>query len=321
MRHPHRSKTSNSIPDLGESGLGTALAALGWEEPPVRNLLARIRSLLMWMPELSWTGWDEDLLQADLPQFCLGCRSFDELRKRSVAEWLLGRLVYAERQILDRKSPEKYGPQVEVRSPCSTPKDARRDPGSPDSGTVRMGGDAHRPGANPGPAPLLALNYRPQQVTDDLRSFWNNTYQQVRKELRHVIHGMPRRGSLDGGPAAAPQTRCLTFKISGSIPGKTIRCQQFSRGSTGKGSVSRITWQIPEFHHNFRAESVFPLGIIPGNPVIDGVSVYVCQASVDRQFSVVVETLDCVSTAVGHLPSSPVRGGGLSGGDRCQQAG
>jgi ATP-dependent helicase HrpB len=25
---------------------------------------------------------------------------------------------------------------------------------------------------------------RPQQVTDDLSSFWNNTYQVVRKELR-----------------------------------------------------------------------------------------------------------------------------------------
>ncbi len=31
---------------------------------------------------------------------------------------------------------------------------------------------------------LLAPNYRPQQVTDDLASFWANTYPQVRKELR-----------------------------------------------------------------------------------------------------------------------------------------
>ena len=32
---------------------------------------------------------------------------------------------------------------------------------------------------------LLAPNYRPQQVTDDLASFWNNTYLQVRKDLRN----------------------------------------------------------------------------------------------------------------------------------------
>ena len=31
---------------------------------------------------------------------------------------------------------------------------------------------------------LLAPNMRPQQVTDDLASFWANTYPEVRKELR-----------------------------------------------------------------------------------------------------------------------------------------
>ena len=31
---------------------------------------------------------------------------------------------------------------------------------------------------------LLAPNYRPQQVTEDLASFWKNTYPIVRKELR-----------------------------------------------------------------------------------------------------------------------------------------
>jgi ATP-dependent helicase HrpB len=31
---------------------------------------------------------------------------------------------------------------------------------------------------------LLAPNNRPQQVTDDLESFWKNTYPQVRKDLR-----------------------------------------------------------------------------------------------------------------------------------------
>ena len=31
---------------------------------------------------------------------------------------------------------------------------------------------------------LLAPNFRPVQVTDDLRSFWSTTYFQVRKDLR-----------------------------------------------------------------------------------------------------------------------------------------
>ena len=40
---------------------------------------------------------------------------------------------------------------------------------------------------------LLAPNYRPQQVTDDLKSFWNNAYFEVRKDLkrRYPKHAWP----------------------------------------------------------------------------------------------------------------------------------
>jgi len=31
---------------------------------------------------------------------------------------------------------------------------------------------------------MLAPNMRPQQITDDLESFWKNTYSVIRKELR-----------------------------------------------------------------------------------------------------------------------------------------
>jgi ATP-dependent helicase HrpB len=40
---------------------------------------------------------------------------------------------------------------------------------------------------------LLAPNHRPQQVTDDLASFWANTYPEVRRELkrRYPRHAWP----------------------------------------------------------------------------------------------------------------------------------
>jgi ATP-dependent helicase HrpB len=40
---------------------------------------------------------------------------------------------------------------------------------------------------------LLAPNFRPQQVTDDLASFWVNTYPEVRRELkrRYPKHSWP----------------------------------------------------------------------------------------------------------------------------------
>ena len=49
---------------------------------------------------------------------------------------------------------------------------------------------------------LLAPNGRPVQTTRDLRSFWERTYPEVRKELRgrypkHPVAGRPVDGSTD----------------------------------------------------------------------------------------------------------------------------
>jgi ATP-dependent helicase HrpB len=40
---------------------------------------------------------------------------------------------------------------------------------------------------------LLAPNFRPAQITDNLASFWDNTYPEVRKELkaRYPKHPWP----------------------------------------------------------------------------------------------------------------------------------
>ena len=51
---------------------------------------------------------------------------------------------------------------------------------------------------------LLAPNYRPQQVTDDLASFWANTYPIVRKELRARY---PKHSWPDDPLAAEAQSR------------------------------------------------------------------------------------------------------------------
>jgi ATP-dependent helicase HrpB len=51
---------------------------------------------------------------------------------------------------------------------------------------------------------LLAPNHRPQQVTDDLASFWANTYPQIRKELRARY---PRHSWPEDPYQAEPQSR------------------------------------------------------------------------------------------------------------------
>ena len=61
---------------------------------------------------------------------------------------------------------------------------------------------------------LLAPNQRPQQVTDDLASFWRNTYPEVRKELagRYPKHAWPE-DPLTAVPRRRPgRTRARTQK-------------------------------------------------------------------------------------------------------------
>ena len=55
---------------------------------------------------------------------------------------------------------------------------------------------------------LLAPNHRPQQVTDDLASFWANGYPQVRKELR----GRYPKHSWPDDPLSAVAVRGLRRK-------------------------------------------------------------------------------------------------------------
>jgi ATP-dependent helicase HrpB len=51
---------------------------------------------------------------------------------------------------------------------------------------------------------LLAPNMRPHQITTDLKSFWRNTYPEVRKELRRRY---PKHAWPEDPSAAKPQAR------------------------------------------------------------------------------------------------------------------
>ncbi|MGB0333092.1 MAG: ATP-dependent helicase C-terminal domain-containing protein, partial [Planctomycetota bacterium] len=55
---------------------------------------------------------------------------------------------------------------------------------------------------------LLAPNGRPQQVTDDLASFWKDAYHHVRKDLRtrYPKHDWPE-DALSARPSSRPRRR------------------------------------------------------------------------------------------------------------------
>lgn len=129
------------------------------------------------MPEINF----ETLLR----ELCADCRSKKEILQKQPLQWLLGTWDYALQQQIDEQAPTHLklgngqhralqydGTDVPILAAkiqhCFGMHETPRIAGG--KVAVKM----H----------LLAPNGRPAQITDDLASFWKNTYAQVRKDLR-----------------------------------------------------------------------------------------------------------------------------------------
>ncbi len=179
--------------------------ALDLANPDVQNWLARVRCLAGWRPELELPLFDAEELSARLPVLCRGLRSFAELRRAPLVERLASTLTWEQRAALDREAPER----IEV--PSGSHVRLQYAPGRPPVLPVRIQeifGLAQTPRVGGGRIPvllhLLGPNMRPQQVTEDLASFWANTYPEVRKELRRRY---PKHAWPENPLAAKPERR------------------------------------------------------------------------------------------------------------------
>jgi ATP-dependent helicase HrpB len=201
----------SALPDNVEvSRILTEAAQANWErikppdESPAGRYLVRVRCLREWMPHLELPAFDNNELRELLTWVAPGAESFAKLR---AADWLgviQGRLTHQQRQAVEREAPER----IEV--PSGSHLALTFEVGRPPVLAVRIQelfGLADTPRVAGGRVKvllhLLAPNYRPQQVTDDLASFWANTYAQVRKDLRgrYPKHAWPE------DPLAAEPTR------------------------------------------------------------------------------------------------------------------
>jgi len=158
------------------------------------QFVVRVASLREWMPELSLPDFDDASLEQVLLNLCRSCRSFDDLRK---ADWLTAlrqQLDWNQLQTVDSEAPER------LKLPGGRMVKLDYQPGRPPVLAARIQelfGCQDTPRVAAGRVRvllhLLAPNMRPQQVTDDLGSFWSNTYNDVRKELkrRYPKHAWP----------------------------------------------------------------------------------------------------------------------------------
>jgi ATP-dependent helicase HrpB len=172
--------------------LGRALAL---DDLQVASFLARVRCLADWRPELRLPRFGEEEIRELLPALAAGRKSFAELRRAPLLDVLQGALSYEQLEAIRREAPER------LAVPSGSQVKLTYEPGKPPVLAARIQelfGLAETPRIAAGRVPvllhLLAPNGRPQQVTHDLRSFWENTYPQVRKELqgRYPKHSWPQ---------------------------------------------------------------------------------------------------------------------------------
>jgi len=201
---------------LAEAAAEEPERALPLDDREVAAFLARIRSLAGWMPELGLPTFEDDELRELLPALVAGKRSFAELRRAPLLPVLRGTLDRRQAAAVDRHAPS----HLEVPSGSRIRLDY--EPGKPPVLAVRIQevfGLEKTPTVAGGRVPvllhLLAPNHRPQQVTQDLASFWRNTYPEVRKELKARY---PRHAWPEDPLTARPERRPGQHKARRSRP-------------------------------------------------------------------------------------------------------
>jgi len=148
--------------------------------------LARARFVAHHRPDLELPTFRPPELLAVVRQMATGCRSFADIRARGVLTHLKAQLSWPQQQAIESLAPESI----------TLPTGSRRrltygEPDRPPVLAARMQqlfGCTQTPRVLGGRVPvllhLLAPNNRPAQVTADLASFWENTWGEVRKDLR-----------------------------------------------------------------------------------------------------------------------------------------
>lgn len=168
------------------------------------KFLARARWLADALPELSLPALERGALEAMLPEICCGLKSLAELRSADWLSFLQAKVGFDRLAEIDRLAP----PEFEL--PSGNRAAIVYEAGKPPVLAVRIQelfGLRETPKVGRGRVAvllhLLGPNYRPQQVTADLASFWQNTYPEVKKELRRRY---PKHAWPDD-PIAARATR------------------------------------------------------------------------------------------------------------------
>ncbi len=174
------------------------LKILNWNESQ-EDFQARVLSLRAWRPNENWPNFSNEHLFETLDQwlspYLIKINKLNELQKLDFTQILHSILPWELSQKLDKLAPAK----MEVPTGSMIKLNYFND-GSKIEMAVRLQevfGLFETPTVNEGKNKillhLLSPGYKPVQITQDLKSFWEKTYFEVRKELlsRYPKHHWP----------------------------------------------------------------------------------------------------------------------------------
>ncbi len=191
-----------ALPDSTEN-LGRILLTGLLKKYTLRDLLdeeshsyiCRLACLKQWLPELDLPEIEPDNLPPSLvEEWLYGLTSLEELRGRKLIDVIKARLNRDQLRTIESEAPER------IAVPSGSSIKISYEIGKEPVLAVRIQevfGLAETPRLARGKQPvlmhLLAPNYRIQQITPDLKSFWQNTYPDVKKDLkvRYPKHSWP----------------------------------------------------------------------------------------------------------------------------------
>jgi ATP-dependent helicase HrpB len=165
----------------------------------VIQLLHRIQSLRRWNPNQNWPDWSVanlcETAENWLEPYLQNIQKNEDLKKLNLIQILENSLEFEQQNLLKKLAPSA----LEVPSGSQIPLEYKLD-GEIPLLSVRLQelfGLLETPKVNENKIPvlieLLSPGYKPVQLTQDLKSFWQNGYFEVRKELkrRYPKHEWP----------------------------------------------------------------------------------------------------------------------------------
>lgn len=180
------------------------------DDERVQGLVDRVNCLRMWLPDLNLPELGDAFLQDVAKELCQNRRSLSELRGAPWIEWIPSRLSSHQWQAIEKEAPAK------IQVPSGSWIKIQYALGKPPTMAVKIQ-EVFSMKATPriamGRVPillhLLSPSMQPQQITDDLASFWANGYPIVKKELKRRY---PKHSWPDDPTNAMPQRSVIRKK-------------------------------------------------------------------------------------------------------------